>query len=333
MAQPTIHQPIHPDIAAKLLDEYVAFHNTHLAYAVPVHELPWDSSIRDTPAVLGGSEPLKVGTVKDLPLSKCSVRVFTPEGDAPVDGWPVFIFYHGGGWTLGSINAENAFSTNMCIRARCVVVSVDYRLGPEVPYPAAVEDAVEALQWVHFQGKEIIGINPARIAVGGSSSGANLAAIVTHKAALSQPPIPLVFQLLVVPVVDNTASITDTRYPSWQENMNTVSLVPQKMLWFRNNYSPNKEDWTKWDNSPIFAPEEAFKKSPPAWIGVAELDILRDEGIAYGRKLQNSGVQVEIKEYKGAPHPIMAMDGEALEVGKQLVSDAGVALARAFAAA
>ena len=136
-----------------------------------------------------------------------------------------------------------------------------------------------------------------------------MAAILTHKAALANPPIPLVFQVLVVPVTDNTASPTNTQYPSWQECANTVALVPKKMLWFKNNYSPNPEDWTKWDNSPIFAPEETFKKAPPAWIGVAELDILRDEGLAYGEKLKGAGVAVETKVYKGAPHPIMAMDG------------------------
>ena len=143
-----------------------------------------------------------------------------------------------------------------------------------------------------------------------ASSGGNLAAIITHKAATLEPPIPLVFQLLVVPVVDNTADTENGRYLSWKENANTVSLVPAKMLWFRNNYSPNKEDWTKWDNSPIFAPEESFKKAPPAWIAVAELDILRDEGIAYGEKLKQAGVSTEVKVYKGAPHPIMAMDGK-----------------------
>lgn len=96
MAQPTIHQPIHPDIADRLLGEYAAFHNAHIAQTVPVHEMPWSPAIRNAPAVMGGSEPLKVGAVKDYPLSKCSVRVFTPEGEPPADGWPVFIFYHGG---------------------------------------------------------------------------------------------------------------------------------------------------------------------------------------------------------------------------------------------
>ena len=139
-----------------------------------------------------------------------------------------------------------------------------------------------------------------------------MAAIITHKAALSTPPLPLVFQLLVVPVVDNTASPSGEPYKSWKENANVPSLSPAKMLWYRNNYSPNPEDCKKWDNSPIFAPEESFKKAPPAWIGVAELDILRDEGLAYGEKLTKAGVPVEVKIYQGAPHPIMAMDGELL---------------------
>jgi len=213
-----------------------------------------------------------------------------------------------------------------------VVVSVDYRLGPEQPYPAAVDDAVEALRWIYENGEERLEVNVNKIAVGGSSSGGNLAAVVTHKAALMDPPIPLIFQLLVVPVVDNTADVSGIPYSSWKENANTVSLVPDKMLWFRKNYLPNEADWSKWDNSPIFAPEESFKKCPKAWIGVAELDILRDEGIAYGEKLKQAGVQVEIQLYKGSPHPIMAMDG-VLEVGRQLVSDAVRALSRAFGTA
>ena len=140
-------------------------------------------------------------------------------------------------------------------------------------------------------------------------SGGNLAAILTHKAALAEPPVPLVFQLLVVPVVDNTASPTNTKYPSWQESANTPSLSPAKMVWYKLNYAPKEEDWTKWECSPIFAPDEAFKRAPPAWICVAELDILRDEGLAYAEKLRSFGVAVETKVYAGCPHPIMAMDG------------------------
>ncbi|KAI0756932.1 lipase/ esterase [Daedaleopsis nitida] len=310
MSDRPVLQPIYPEIEAKLLDEYAAFHREHIAHTPYLHEVPWHESIRQQPAVLGGSEPLKVAKVEDFSLSHCAMRTFTPEDNTPEGGWPVFIFFHGGGWTLGRIDTENSFSSNMCKRANAVVVSVDYRLGPEQPYPAAVEDAVEALQWVHSQGPAKLNVNPSRISVGGSSSGGNLAAIVTHKAA--ELGIPLVFQLLIVPVTDNTAQVGDERYPSWTENQRTVSLVPPKMLWFRNNYSPNSADWTKWDNSPIFAPEELFKKSPPAFIAVAELDILRDEGIAYGEKLKKAGIPAEVKVYKGAPHPIMAMDGKHL---------------------
>ncbi|THH19723.1 hypothetical protein EW146_g1491 [Bondarzewia mesenterica] len=318
------HSPLHPDIVPRLDPEYVAFHNEHLTTIVHAHERPWDPAIRNAPAVPGGSVPLQVGSIKDYPLSKCSVRVFTPEGEAPVAGWPVFIFFHGGGWTLGNINSENSFSTNMCRHARCVVVSVDYRLAPENPYPAAVDDAVESLQWVWKDGKTTLGIDSKQIAVGGSSSGGNLAAILAHKAALSSPSIPLVFQLLIVPVTDNTASESGETQPSWAENKHTTWLSPARMIWFKNNYLPKKEDWTKWDASPIFTPDELFQKAPPAWIAVTELDVLRDEGIAYGEKLKKNGVEAEIKLYKGAPHPIMAMDG------RQLVADAAAALAKAF---
>lgn len=94
--QRTVLQPIYPEIEGKLLDEYAAFHREHIAHTPYLHEIPWHSSIRQQPAVLGGSQPLKVAKIQDFPLSHVSVRTFTPEGDAPNGGWPVFIFFHGG---------------------------------------------------------------------------------------------------------------------------------------------------------------------------------------------------------------------------------------------
>lgn len=186
------------------------------------------------------------------------------------------------------------------IGANCVVVSVNYRLAPENPYPAAVEDTVESLEWV-LANKAELNIDIDKIATGGSSrflsafkiivpyrliscSGGNLAAILTHKAALMEPPVPLIFQLLIVPVTDNTASESGDVYPSWAENAKTVGLTYDRMLWFRNLYLPEGADRTKWDNSPIFAPDETFATVPNAWIGVGECDILRDEGVFYGEK-------------------------------------------------
>ncbi|KAF7299125.1 Abhydrolase-3 domain-containing protein [Mycena indigotica] len=301
----TIHQPIHPSMLPRLDAEYIEFHNTALATIVPPHTLPWDPALRNSPAVPGGSQPLPVGSTQDIDLTHTKFRAFTPEGSAPANGWPCFIFFHGGGWTFGNISSENSFSTNMCVRAKCVVISVDYRLAPEHKYPTAVDDAVESLDWVIKNGKTVLNIDTSKIAVGGSSSGGNLAAILAMKAAEASPPIPLIFQLLIVPVTDNTATVENR----WAKNELTPWLSPARMLWFRDNYLPNKQDYTKWDASPIFAPDALLAKVPKTWIAVCECDILADEGIAFGEKLTAAGVHVEVEVYKGAPHPIMAMDG------------------------
>ncbi|KAH9936986.1 lipase/ esterase [Fomitopsis serialis] len=331
-AEGEIHQPIHPDILKKLDPEFAAFHSANALHQVPLHLLPWDPAVRKGNPVNGASEPLPVGSIQDFALSKFSVRVFTPEGSAPDAGWPVLIYFHGGGWTLGNINTENAFSTNVCKRAKAVVVSVDYRLAPEDPYPAAVEDAVEALEWVYQNGKAQLSVDTTKIAVGGSSSGGNLAAVVALKAVQAEPPIPVMFQLLVVPVTDNTATTSGVPYKSWAENANTVQLTPGRMLWFRDNYLPNEKDRTAWESSPIFAPEELFKKLPKAWVAVMDLDVLRDEGIEYANKMKAAGVDVEVKLYETAPHPILAMDG-VLEIGRRFVTDAVNATAQAFGTA
>ncbi|KAH6901962.1 alpha/beta hydrolase fold-domain-containing protein [Coprinopsis sp. MPI-PUGE-AT-0042] len=311
--------PIDPSFIEKLDPQYVEFHNSHLANLTPPHTIPWHPDIRNAPAVPGGSAPLPVGQINDFDLQPLKLRAFTPPGEAPVDGWPVFIFFHGGGWTLGSIDSENSFCTNMCIGAHCLVITVDYRLAPEHPYPAAVEDAIAALEFVVSPAASKLKPDLNKIAVGGSSSGGNLAAILAIKARQLQNPIPVVFQLLIVPVTDNTASVEDR----WKANEKTAWLSPARMLWFKGNYLPKQADWTKWDASPIFAPTELLEGLPPACFLVAERDILYDEGVT------------EVLVYKNAPHPIMAMDGfltctSVLDVGKKLVADAAAALKAAL---
>ncbi|KAF9229248.1 hypothetical protein BS17DRAFT_798842 [Gyrodon lividus] len=322
-------QPIDPEILSRLDPEYVEFHNKYIAHLPAPHTLPWDPNIRNKETVPGAAEILEVGSVKDYDLSKTKVRVFTPEGTAPESGWPVYCWYHGGGWTLGSISAENAFCSRICKGAKCVVATVDYRLAPEHPYPAAVEDSLETLQWVYEKGPSLLGIDPVRIALGGSSAGGNLAAIISMKAAQLTPPIPLVVAQMIVPVTDNTAQPTGDLYSSWKECANTVWLSSGRMMWFRNFYVPNEGDMTKWDCSPIFAPDELLAKTPPTWVAVMELDILRDEGLAYAEKLRNVGVSVTHKVYKKAPHQILAMDG-VLAIGRELVADATRNLAETF---
>jgi len=248
-------------------------------------------------------------------------------------------------------------------------VALDYRLAPENPYPAAVDDTVDALKFIYYNGKAEFNANVNKIAVGGSSryvlvswctmkasslfifsfSGGNLAAIACLKAQELTPPIPIIFQLLIVPgkekkimfqtitshllsVTDNTASVADGRYPSWKELQNTVWLSEGRMMWFRNMYLPDPATWAEPDNSPIFASDAALAKVPPALVCVCELDLLRDEGIAYGEKLRSLGVKVDIKVYPRAPHQILGMDA-ALKVGKQQADDAIKAVGDAFKAA
>jgi len=322
--------PLHPDVVPRLDLEYVQYFNANLVDKPQLHELPWDPNVRKLPAVAGASQKLAVGREKDVDLANCKARIFFPVDPAsePNTIWPVFIFFHGGGWTLGNMDSENHFSAMMCLRAKCIVVSVDYRLAPEDPYPAGVEDAVDSFKWV-LQNPKDYNMDTSRIAVGGSSSGANLAAVLSFKAVEMNLPVQPMFQLLIVPVVDNLASVDGHPYPSWYENRNTPQLNHGRMLWFRDMYMPQQGDRAKWDASPMFAPEDWFTKVADAWIGVGELDILRDEGIAYGEKLKKAGRKVEIKVYEKAPHPIMAMDG-VLKVGRLLISDAAEALRKAF---
>jgi len=133
-------------------------------------------------------------------------------------------------------------------------------------------------------------------------------------------------------VIDNTASVTDGRYPSWKQMQNTVVLSEGSMMWFRNMYLPDPATWTEPGSSPIFASDAVLAKVPPAFISVCELDILRDEGIAYADKLKSLGVKAEVKVYPRVPHGILGMDG-VLKVGKQQVDDAVKAVGDAFRAA
>ncbi|CAE7214900.1 unnamed protein product [Rhizoctonia solani] len=333
--------PFHPDVLPHLDPEYAAFHDKYLADRPSIHKIPWDPVCRVGPINLGGLEPCKVGSVRDLTIPgtpPVNVRVFTPPGERPTGGWPILVYFHGGGWVLGNIDTENSFSARTCLTAKCVVVSVDYRLAPEHVFPAAVDDSWTAVEWVYEHGAAELSIDPSKIAVGGSSAGGNLSAVMTQRAAQRSPPLPIKYQVLIVPVTDNTiqedgSSLLPTQHESWVKWKNTTPLTPEKMMWFRNYYLPDKSTWTHVDASPLFQKDtQVWSKLPDAWVGVAELDILRSEGEAYAQKLKEAGKHVDLVVYPGAPHTIMAMD-EAIKIGFQLGEDAAQALYKAFYAA
>jgi acetyl esterase/lipase len=233
---------------------------------------------------------------------------------------------HGGGWVLGSIDSENAQCSTFTKEAHCVTIAVDYRLAPEHPWPAAVEDSLEALQWLHERGPELLGINREQVTVGGSSAGANLAAILSLHAPALDPPISIVMQLLNVPTVDQTLMPNSEL---WQQRPHAPWLPSDKMIWYRRLYLPNESDWSHPDASPMLAKKEDLARSPKTLVCVAEQDLLCAEGLAYAEVLRGLGVEVTVKKYAGSTHNLMAADA-VLDSGKQLVQDNIDALRKQF---
>lgn len=174
-----------------------------------------------------------------------------------------------------------------------------------------------------------------------------MAAVLSMKATELNPPIPILFQLLLVPgkrsglpkvslliltwhlAVDNTSSETSGVYKSLSGPGDFTLLSVENYMWFRRQYLPDPTTWANWDCSPLLAPESLLKNAPPTWIAVCELDILRDEGIAYGKKLEDLGVKVVVKCYDKATHEALVLDG-VLEVGRTIITDAVNALKEAL---
>lgn len=202
------------------------------------------------------------------------------------------------------------------------------RLAPEHIWPAAVHDCWEVLLWLKREGKDVLNVDIGRFAIGGSSAGGNLAAVMTHRALAQPDVVPRIsFQILIVPVCDNTAW-TDT-HDSYKENENTAALPASKMLWYRLHYLPDRNSWMDPEASPAFYPDSNFATLPSAFVAVAQLDVLRSEGELYADRLAENGVATTLKIYPGMPHPFMAMDG-VLTQGKKVVADMVSALKNAL---
>ena len=235
----------------------------------------------------------EVFEIRDVSAGGVPSRLYRPNADKNLG---LLVFYHGGGWVIGGLDSHDSVCRSLANRMGHAVLSVDYRLAPENPFPAAVEDAMCSLRWAYENAGEL-GINPDRIAVGGDSAGGNLAAIVSQ-----QRPVPLVFQMLIYPATDMTAS-----FPSHVENAAGPVLTKQAMEWFTNHYMPAGADKKDPLASPHFAPDSLLKGAPPALIITAELDPLRDEGEEYGRRLIANGVTASVVRYNGMFHSFFQM--------------------------
>ena len=253
-----------------------------------------------------------------------------PVGDIPVRLYrsadptgAILIWYHGGGWVIGDLETADPTARKLANRTGALVVSVDYRLAPEHPYPAAVDDAWATLQWVAEHGAELGG-DPARIAVAGDSAGGNLAAIVSVRAR--DAGIALRHQLLVYPATDLTLS-----HPSIDENGEGHLLTKTGMTWFVEHYlGPPSErgDLDKQPNvSPLYTPDLAGVA--PATVITAGFDPLRDEGRAYAAALTEAGVAVDELRYPTMIHGFISMGG-VTTVTNEALDAAGASLRRSL---
>ena len=232
----------------------------------------------------------------------------------------MLLYFFGGGWTLGTIDTSDAICRSLTNTAGCATVAVGYRLAPEHPFPAAVDDCFAAVSWIAAHAAEL-GVDPARIAVGGDSAGGNLAAAVTLLARDRGGPA-LVHQLLVYPNTDYRADTASRR-----DNTDPLLFNRTSVGWYWGHYLADDAD----GDNPLASPLRATDHSglPPATVLTAEFDPLRDEGEQYAAALAAAGVPVELTRYDGMVHGFFAMAG-VLDTATRAVSHAAARLRAAF---
>jgi acetyl esterase len=276
-------------------------------------------SIMALAAVAGPVEPVALVADRRLPgpAGEIPVRIYTPAGRGP---FPVLVYLHGGGWVIGNLDTHDGLCRLLANGAVCIVVSVDYRLAPEHPFPAAAEDAYAATRWI-AEHAATIGGDARRIAVGGDSAGGNLSAVVCLMARDRGGP-RLVHQLLVYPVTD-VPGVT----ASYRENGEGYFLTGAMMRWFWRHYTGADAP----RDDPYLCPLRAadLRGLPRALVITAEFDPLRDEGEAYAARLRAAGVPVALSRYPGMIHGFFGMTG-LLDRARDAVGEATAALRAGF---
>jgi acetyl esterase len=277
----------------------------------------------------------QVGGIARPPRAIASVTNRTipgPAGDIPVRVYlptfalgrelPALVYYHGGGWVIGDLDTHDGVCRELAAESGCVVIAVDYRLAPEHRFPAAVEDAQAAFRWVSERGPEVQ-VDPTRVAVGGDSAGGNLAAVVCQRALAGGGPLPA-FQLLVYPVTD-----LNFRTSSYELYGEGHFLTRALMDWFRGHYLGATEGVMleelcgNPDVSPLHA--KSLEGLPSALMLTAEFDPLRDEGLAYARRLAEAGVEVSYRCHEGLIHGFANLH-DRIPASSRAIREAAVAL-------
>jgi acetyl esterase len=267
-------------------------------------------------------DPPAVGSVESLWIdgdgARIAARVYRPREVAGPT--PALLYFHGGGWTIGDLDTHDVLCRQLCAGAGVMVVSVDYRLGPEHRFPAAVDDALAAARWVRAQ-HQALGIDAERIAIGGDSAGGNLAAVVPLLLRDAGEALPA-FQLLIYPATDMRCGA-----PSHQANGQGYGLTADSIAYYRGHYLADESQWTDWRASPLLA--ENLRGLPPALVLTAGFDPLRDEGHQYADALSAAGNTVQVVCFERQIHGFITM-GRVIGEADTAVDLCAAALRRAL---
>jgi acetyl esterase len=305
--------PVDP-VVQQILDEVAKLN-------APSFEDMTPEQARAIPRITVG-QPEDVARVEDRTVpgadGALTVRVYQPSGDAP---FPLLVYFHGGGWVIGDLDTHDTLCRELANGAGCAVVAVDYALGPEQRFPAAVDDCVAATRWVHSHAHELQ-LDATRLAVGGDSAGGNLAAVVSI-AARDAGDLPIVYQLLIYPATDQHRDA-----PSHTANGQGYLLTSDTMNYFTGHYIADPAQYKDWRSSPLLHSDLAAL--PPALVLTAGYDPLRDEGAAYADRLTAAGNRTSYVCFERQIHGFILM-GKVLDEANTAVALCAADLKRAFA--
>jgi acetyl esterase len=248
------------------------------------------------------------------PHGAIPARVYTPRTLRKANGLaPCLVFFHGGGWVIGNLESHDVVCRKLACEGELIVISVDYRLAPEHKFPAAVDDAIAATAWIADYARTL-GIDSARVSVGGDSAGGNLAAVVAIAARDGEGPA-IAGQVLIYPATDFAMT-----HPSHGEPETSILLTHTVIKWFRDHYLNGTADVHDWRASPARA--TTLIGLPPAYVLTAGADPLRDEGDEYAERLKQAGVPVTHRHFSGQFHGFFTM-GKLLQQANVAASEIG----------
>ncbi|MGJ3702046.1 alpha/beta hydrolase [Variovorax sp. AFSI2.2] len=272
-------------------------------------------------------EAPQVAQVRELkaegPHGTIPVRLYRPLGSTADAALPVLVYFHGGGWVIGDLDTHDVLCRSLANGAGCAVASIDYRMGPEHRFPAAVDDVLAATRWVRREAASL-GLDAGRLAVGGDSAGGNLAAVAAI-AARDAGDLPIAFQLLIYPATDQRRG-----HPSHQANGQGYLLTRDTMTYFHDHYIDDPRHDLDWRASPLLHAD--LSGLPPALVLTAGFDPLRDEGMAYAEALTAAGNRAACVCFERQIHGFITM-GRVLDEADTAIALCSAELRRALAPA